>query len=418
MVYKIIGVMTGNSNDAMDLVLTEFTGDGMRDVAGCSVPYTPDFQKQMNLLRNQVCHQKKADILALPLFQEVHQIYITLLARAVLDFLKQEKLTPKEIDAIGFHGKTLDHYPPSQAKKNGDTPYTLQMGSGQKLADLTGIPVVYDFRSDPVQAGLEGAPLIPLHNLHIAATEGEGCYFNGGNTANFTWIQEGKILAASDTGPFNAYVDAFVQNAGQGGFDKDGALGKKGTVQTRLLPDLFGADKSFYTAPVPKSGDPQYYHQDKVFRILQKVKFHDAVRTLEYLAAYTAFYGLTFMPGKGPLAGHFHLFGGGWKNPLVKKDFAGFLTGKNAPLPGHEQTVNSFLSRLQDVKVSYSELGTFMEARLMADMAYFFLEKKPWTFGDGAGREKQIICGRCAHPGQKSENDAVNRAAKGWQESL
>lgn len=411
MIYRILGIMTGNSNDAMDLVLTEFDEDLVQDIASYTVPYDANFQEKMKELRAQVHHKKRAEILAMPLFQEVHDAYITRLATAVQDFLKQSQVPRESVQAIGFHGKTLDHYPPSQAKKNGDIPYTLQMGSGQRLADLTQIPVVYDFRSAPIQAGLEGAPLIPLHNLHIAKREGEGCYFNGGNTANFSWIQNEKILASSDTGPFNAYVDAFVQQAGYGSFDEDGKLGMKGTVREDLLLTLFQADEAFYTAPLPKSGDPQYYHQDVVFERLKGIEFPDALRTLEYLAAYTALYGLSLMPGTSPLLGQFYLFGGGWKNPLIEKDFTDLLTGKRTPLPEHKKQINAFLARLGNVDVRYSQFGQMMEARLMADMAYFFLRQRPWIFQEPNGQEKKILCGRLARPCGAIQGDELNQAA-------
>ena len=72
----------------------------------------------------------------------------------------------REIAAIGFHGQTCDHFPPSAA--GGSEPYTLQVGDPRLLADLTGIPVIYDFRSDDLMNGGEGAPLAPLHNRRIA----------------------------------------------------------------------------------------------------------------------------------------------------------------------------------------------------------------------------------------------------------
>ncbi len=52
------------------------------------------------------------------------------------------KIDKTSVDAIGFHGKTLDHNPPSKARKEKTQPYTLQIGSGQMLADLTGIPLI------------------------------------------------------------------------------------------------------------------------------------------------------------------------------------------------------------------------------------------------------------------------------------
>ena len=42
--YRIIGNMTGNSMDAIDLVLTEFTGDKMNDICSFTKSYNKDMQ--------------------------------------------------------------------------------------------------------------------------------------------------------------------------------------------------------------------------------------------------------------------------------------------------------------------------------------------------------------------------------------
>ena len=51
--YRIIGNMTGNSMDAIDLVLTEFSGDRMTDICSLSTPYLKDMQVKMEYLRGQ-----------------------------------------------------------------------------------------------------------------------------------------------------------------------------------------------------------------------------------------------------------------------------------------------------------------------------------------------------------------------------
>ena len=56
MTYRIIGNMTGNSMDAIDLVLTEFDGDKMKDICSFSKPYTKEMQSEMENLRAKVCN--------------------------------------------------------------------------------------------------------------------------------------------------------------------------------------------------------------------------------------------------------------------------------------------------------------------------------------------------------------------------
>ena len=59
MSYRVIGCMTGNSMDAVDLVLTEFDGDKMRDICSYSKPYSKKMQSKMEVLRGQVKNKTK-----------------------------------------------------------------------------------------------------------------------------------------------------------------------------------------------------------------------------------------------------------------------------------------------------------------------------------------------------------------------
>ena len=330
MTYRIIGNMTGNSMDAIDLVLTEFDGDKMKDVCSYSKPYTKKMQIQMESLRAKVKNKTKAEILALPEFKEIHDEYVRQVAECINEMCKKYRLDKVSIDAIGFHGKTLDHNPPSRAKAEKTGPYTLQIGSGKMLADLTGIKVIYDFRSAPLMAGFDGAPLVPPHNAHIATSEGDGCYYNGGNTSNFAWVIGGVAQVGADSGPFNEYIDNFVRDNTPDSYDENGKYGKTGKLNKDLLQKLFDIGRHYYERKLPKSGDPQYYHKEEVFKVIKDkgLSINDAIHTLEYFAAYIAVQALTLTDEKMKLPASFVLFGGGWKNPIVRESFDALLQGK------------------------------------------------------------------------------------------
>ena len=409
MAYQIIGSMTGNSMDAIDLVLTEFDGEKMTDICSYSKPYGPDMRLKMQTLRKQAFAKSKQEIELLPDFRKIHDAYIRQIADAINEMCEINSIDKQTVDAIGFHGKTLDHNPPSKAKIDGSEPYTLQIGSGQMLADLTGIKVVYDFRSDFVMKGLEGAPLVGPHNAHIAKIEGDGCYYNGGNTSNFAIIQNGKCVLSSDAGPFNEYVDAYVRTFLGKAFDEDGQIGRKGSVDEKLLQHMFSCCKNFYEAKLPKSGDPAYYHQDEIFKYVEinGISFENAVRTFEYASAYIAAYSLCLVDKKIKMPSDFILFGGGWKNPIVKEDFENLLERRGLVLADHQKAFEDFTKRMQSKpQVRYSNYGTFMEARLMADMARFKLENKPW--------DQKIVAGVVAEPQEPRDryDDCFSRAAK------
>lgn len=418
--FRIIGNMTGNSMDAIDLVLTEFDGDKMTDICTFTRPYTKDMQEKIENLRTKVFNKTPQEIQDIPEFQSVHDDYIKQIADCINEMCRQNKLDKTTIDAIGFHGKTLDHNPPSKAKANGTQPYTLQIGSGQMLADLTAIPVVYDFRSDPLMADFDGAPLVPPHNAHISTSEGDGIYYNGGNTSNFAIINNGTAQIGADAGPFNEYTDNYIRQYSAESYDKDGKFGKDGTLDKNLLMAIFQCGRTFYETPLPKSGDPAYYHKDKIFQYAQHngIKFEDAVHTFEYAAAYIAVQALTLVPDNVKIPNQLILFGGGWKNPIVRQSFTDLLNGNSFVLPEHQKSFAKLCTRFTTKPViRQSSFSDYMEARLFADLARYKLENKAWEISEIISAGKKIICGRIATPKTSNNkyNDCINRAAKGWQ---
>ncbi len=416
----IIGNMTGNSMDAIDLVLTEFDGDIMRDVCTYTKPYSKDMQNKIERLRASVFNKTTSEIEDLPEFRLIHDNYVSQIAECINEMCENNNIDKNTIDAIGFHGKTLDHNPPSKAYTDGSLPYTLQIGSGQMLADLTGLNVVYDFRSDPLMAGFDGAPLVPPHNAHISATEGNGCYYNGGNTSNFTLIVSSTALIGADAGPFNEYTDNYIRDHTDEAFDRDGMFGKKGTLNKGLLQELFNFGRQYYETPLPKSGDPAYYHKGQIFQYIdnKKFKFEDVVHTFEYFAAYIAVQALSLIPDGINIPNKMILFGGGWKNPVVKETFEQLLKGNGYILPEHQEQFTKLQNRFSSLpEVCNSNFGDYMEARLFADLARYKLDNKAWEIPEIVNSGKSIICGRIARPNKnrKEYNDRVNRAAKGWQ---
>lgn len=420
--YKIIGNMTGNSMDAIDLVLTEFDGDKMTDICTFSHPYTKDMQEKINLLREKVFAKTAKEIQNIPEFYTIHNEYVEQIAECINEMCKVNKLDKQTIDAIGFHGKTLDHNPPSKAKAEHTEPYTLQIGSGQMLANLTQIPVIYDFRSDFIMAGFEGAPLVPLHNAHISYTEGDGIYYNGGNTSNFAIINNGKALLGSDAGPFNEYTDNFIRQYSSLAFDEDGNIGKTGKLNETLLQKIFDFGHDFYNTPLPKSGDPAYYHKSEIFQYVQNtnISFKDAVKTFEYSAAYIAAHALTLIPDDIILPHNIILFGGGWKNPVVRNSFESLLKNEDFVLAQHKESFAKLKTRFSCLPtIRQSNFGDYMEARLFADLARYKLEDKAWEIPEMIKAGKKIICGRIALPNTKITHytDCISRAAKGWSKT-
>src|SRR5699024_2910454 len=153
----------------------------------------------------------------------------------------------QEVRALGFHGQTILHEP--------EAGRTWQIGDGALLAELTGIPVVCDFRSADVAAGGQGAPLAPLyHAARAAGLPRPLAVLNLGGVGNVTWIgDDTDDLIAFDTGPGNALLDDWARRHAAMPCDLDGALAAAGRVKDAVLDQLM--QHSYFEAVPPKSLD-------------------------------------------------------------------------------------------------------------------------------------------------------------------
>lgn len=426
---KIIGVMTGNSLDGCDIVLTEFKNGRMNDLAFLSKKISVSLQKNILILKKRI---KNREILSENLkndsfFLKTHDNYIKWIKSSIQELLIQESLKANDIDLVGFHGQTLDHNPPSVATSELPA-YTLQMGSGQMLSDLLGIPVVYDFRSDDVFFDGEGAPLIPPHNEHMASQMGlkDAFFYNAGNTSNLALILNGKVLLGFDAGPFNEFSDKVVREYKNIPFDKDGFWGLKGQLNMQLLERLFYQSvrtrdgKNYLELPIPKSADPTLYHLDDIISIHDEKSFVDTLFTLSYFSGYVAAFSLNHIENIDYLPTNFILFGGGWKNPIAFQSFSNILNGTGFVLKEHVTIFDCIRRKFKkDLKFVFPDGGTYMEARLMADLAYSFEKKYPWGEPVITGRTKDVVLGRKAIPSQRKGQytDYISRASEGWQKT-
>lgn len=423
--YTCIGIMTGNSLDAVDAVLTRFEGNKIRDVAGHSADIPASMAEGFRRLK-QTLSQNGGDIEAASRmpelqFHRLHDSYIRLVARTVDELVAQSGIARTEIDAVGFHGQTCYHLPPSVAQK-GRQPCTLQIGSGQTLSDLTSLPVAFDFRSDDLMNGGEAAPLAPVHNRHLAQDlQAKGifplAFCNGGNTGNIAIVYDDTVMGW-DTGPFNHLVDFLTRTEKNEPCDFDGRYGKRGKINAALLRELFehavqtqNGDNFLLKNP-PKSSDPAWYRIPAALTG-QELPFEDRVRTAEFFSAYIFAYTLRFSPVGTP--DNFLVFGGGWNNPVITDDFQSLLRGKAEVLPEHRETFAKIKNSKAQIDWSdrFGYNGKYMEARIFADMAKCLLTGEPFSFPETTGCKTPTVGGILVRPGEKNPR-LWSRAAKGW----
>ena len=438
-----IGIMTGNSLDGADLVLTRFGRDDatIEDIRSHAVPFPEDLKAALRSVRSAINAaggrvEVAIDHLGPGVFAGALEHYTALLAAAVAEL--RARVPEVAVDLIGLHGQTCAHRPPSIAVGDGDV-YTVQLGDAQALADRTNLTVVADFRSDDLMAGGEGAPLAPVHHRHLAASaRGRGiwpiAFANGGNTGNISIISADRAsgeprVVGWDTGPFNHFPDRLMQLQGGQPCDWDGAVGRRGRIDLALLGVLFrsavatGRGDNYLLRSPPKSSDPEWYRL--VPELLgaapvggRIVPWEDRVRTATYFSCYAFFHSLSLIPAEVSPPTFFAVCGGGWRNPLCLADFRGLLGGRDddAPiLPEHAARlaeVRAWTARaIVNPSSTWGYDGTAMEARIFADAAVCRIKGEPFTLPATTGVRGPTVCGVICFPaGDRSRATAPVRA--------
>jgi len=92
-------------------------------------------------------------------FEKIVVISTDLHIQAINQLLKKYNLKAKDIDLIGYHGKTLYHNPQQKI--------TIQIGDGQQMTNAVNIPVVNNFREKDVKNGGQGAPFALYITKHL-----------------------------------------------------------------------------------------------------------------------------------------------------------------------------------------------------------------------------------------------------------
>lgn len=206
----------------------------------------------------------------------------------------------------GVHGQTVLHRPP----KPGMTGATLQILDAAALQAGLGVAMAYDFRSDDVAAGGQGAPLAPAYHAALLTRLGDetSAVLNLGGVANITVRLSDGTLIAFDTGPANGPIDEWVEGHDRGTCDVGGRFARAGAVHEGLLAQLF--EHPFFSAPPPKSLDRYDFNAN----MARGLSFEDGAATLTAFSARAVAAGLARLPEvpKRVIAG-----GGGRHNPAL-----------------------------------------------------------------------------------------------------
>ncbi len=229
--------MSGTSLDAIDAVLLHLDASGHGRVADGIAIHLPESLREQLLALNR----SGPDELARAAMASIE--LATLYAEAVSRVLAATGTSASKVAAIGVHGQTVRHRP--------DLGYTIQLNAPARVAELTGIDVIADFRSRDIAAGGQGAPLVPAFHAAQFAAARTRVVLNLGGIANITILGADGSIRGFDTGPANMLMDAWTRRERGKAYDTDGEWAASGHADSRLLEHLL-AD-AWFALPPPKS---------------------------------------------------------------------------------------------------------------------------------------------------------------------
>jgi len=305
-----------------------------------------------------------------------------LFAEAALELIRVTGLKPEEITVIGSHGQTVHHVSQKEDCCGEELLGSLQMGEASVIAQKTGIPVVSDFRTADIAAGGTGAPLVPLLDIILFQRQGKDLAIqNIGGIGNVTWIP--KVLEkplAFDTGPGNMIIDLLVDRftGGRMHFDKDGMIGKRGVLNTKLLEAWM--THPFFSQKPPKTAGREEFGTAFLSAYLKDCPITaDVIKTAaEFTALSIAQAYRDFLPRQPETI---IVTGGGAHNPLIMEALARYM-GKARVLSGNEAGIDI----------------DFKEAIAFALMGLFRFLGKANNIPEATGASRPVVMGKLSLP--------------------
>ncbi|WP_448622323.1 anhydro-N-acetylmuramic acid kinase [Dickeya fangzhongdai] len=358
---RYIGVMSGTSLDGVDVVLAAIDEHTVAQQASYCHPIPP-------AIRQTILSMNQGQAVTLSELGRLDTRLGALFAEAVQALLRQTGLSASEITAIGCHGQTVWHEP------DGDAPCTMQIGDCNRIAAVTGITTVGDFRRRDMALGGQGAPLVPVfHHALLQHPVERRIVLNIGGIANISVLVPGRPVKGYDTGPGNMLLDAWVWRNRAQPYDKDAAWALTGQVDNALLSHMLS--EPYFGLPAPKSTGREYFNLawlERQLAAFPRLRPEDVQATLVALSAET-------IAGQVLLTGGCErvlVCGGGARNPLL-------MSQLSARLPGIEVSATD----------NFGIRGDDMEALAFAWLAFRTLSGLPGNLPSVTGASRETVLG-------------------------
>lgn len=280
----VIGLMSGTSVDGIDAALVDIQGTTndlqVTSIAGETYPYPPALRQQILA----VCAGQPISMAALAELDES-------IAQCFAAAACQIQPVGDRAELIGSHGQTVFHQPAQPGRLG----YSQQIGRGAVIAQVTGIPTIDDFRTADIEAGGQGAPLVPKTDAYLLGdAKHHLCIQNIGGIGNCTYLPphseadwEERVLGW-DTGPGNSLIDLAVSELtnGQQTFDADGAWAAQGKVDRSLVATWL--QQAYFRQPPPKSTGRELFGREYLAACRQAAAHLSAADLLATLTDLTA----------------------------------------------------------------------------------------------------------------------------------
>lgn len=263
-IYHVLGLMSGTSLDGLDIALCTFQKDNSNWKYKLLHSETYLYSKEWKI------NLENAHLLSAQDFCYLDVEYGKLLGEKVNDFIKNNKI--KNLDFISSHGHTIFHQP--------DKGISIQIGSGEMMAAITGFPVINNFRSMDVALGGQGAPLVPIGDK-LLFSDYDFC-LNLGGFANISMDNNGKRIAF-DICPVNIILNKLSLDFGKN-FDESGQISSSGKINQELLREL--NNLTFYKNQYPKSLSREWLEKEFLPAVnTANISSRDKLRTIvEHIA--------------------------------------------------------------------------------------------------------------------------------------
>ena len=316
---------------------------------------------------------------------------------AALEVIQAAGLQPGQVDLVGSHGQTVWHIPPenqqsaislqlSDSEQNnmaGSIPSTLQIGEAAVIAELTGLPVVSNFRPRDMAAGGQGAPLVAYVDvLLLSHPTRRRAAQNIGGIANLTYLPAldvDEVPFAFDTGPGNMLIDdaAWRATDGEQRYDMDGKLAVQGKVNSTLLAQLM--QEPYFAQRPPKTTGRERFGAQLGQEIWERATAQN-MQPVDIVATVTAFTAASieqayrlYLPA---FPDEVIVSGGGANNPVLMQ----MLRERLAPAQVNSSTTVGMHPEAK-------------EALAFAVLAYETWHRRPGNLPSATGARRPVILG-------------------------